>query len=260
MDFLPVLCPSCFLLWPRYPSVSCYLNPSVSVNVASSSYPALSMYMPHFSYPPVLASSACCPCDILFLFIFRTSHASNQRTQGSFYFYFFGHPPLPTAIMQQHQDWLGYPLVHLLQEDLSVSMYAGLFSALAEGSGLDEETLYNLFIDGLAGNIRDAVLLDQVIQLAVSFETFLQDNQAQLNTPVRAPSPVPVRASSPVRFQVCHPALAFQKVCLKPRKPLRPCRSLRVAVSLVTQAWLEAPGRGRWKNTHSHIHVCKTTT
>ena len=67
-----------------------------------------------------------------------------------------------------------------------LSLYAGLFSALAEGSGLDEETLYDLFMDGLAGNIRDAVLfaelpltLYQVIQLAVQFESFLHDNQAE---------------------------------------------------------------------------------
>ena len=129
----------------------------------------------------------------------RTSQASNQRTQGIFILFIFLQSPLPPAIMQQDQDWLGHTLVHLVQEGLSVSLYASLFSALAEGSGLDEESLYDLFSYGLAGNIRDAVLfaelpptLDQVIQLAVSFETLLQESQAQLDTPVRAPSPVPV--------------------------------------------------------------------
>ena len=93
-------------------------------------------------------------------------------------------------------------------------------------------TLYNLFFDGLAGHIRDAVLfaklpptLDLVIQLPAHFESSLQENQPQLDTPVWAPSPVLVRAQ--------HPAPALSKVRLKPCKHLRrllclmPRRSLR---------------------------------
>ena len=133
-------------------------------------------------------------------------------------------------------------------------MNASLFSALAEGSGLDEETLYDLFIDGLTGNIRDAVLfaellpmLDQVIRLAVQMESLWQENQAQLDTPVQSPSPVPVWAPSAVPVPARHPAPALRKVRLKHCKPLRcllgpkPCGSLRAAVSLMTHAWLEAP-------------------
>ena len=67
MDFLPVLCPSCSPLLPRYPSWSFYLNPSVSVMVASSSYPALCLYLPHCSYarfqPPL-----CIFCIWVYLF------------------------------------------------------------------------------------------------------------------------------------------------------------------------------------------------
>ena len=89
----------------------------------------------------------------------QTSQALNQRTQGIFYFYLFlDCLPFPPAILQQDQDWLGHLLVHLLQEDLSVSMYASLLSASVEGSGFEEETLYDLFIDRLTGTIRDAVL------------------------------------------------------------------------------------------------------
>ena len=89
-------------------------------------------------------------------------------------------------------------------------MYASLFSALAEGSGLDEEALYEFFIDGLVGHIRDTVLfaellptLDQVIQLAVQIESLWQDNQAQLDIPPQTllpratSSPYPVSFSSP---------------------------------------------------------------
>ena len=91
----------------------------------------------------------------------------------------------------------------------------------------------------LMGWLVTSATLDQAIQLAVRFESLLQENQAHLDTPVQAPSPVAVWAQ--------HPALALSKVRLKPLRRLlgpRPRGSLRAAVSLMTHAWLEAPAPG----------------
>ena len=73
MDFLPVLCPSCFPLLPRYPSVSFYLNPSVSVMVASSSFQLCVCTCPIFPTPG--SSLRCLFCVIsvsVFFFFFYT--------------------------------------------------------------------------------------------------------------------------------------------------------------------------------------------
>ena len=131
-------------------------------------------------------------------------------------------------------------MVHLVQEDLSVSLYASLFSALAEGSGFEEEPLYDLFIDGLLGHIRDAVIfaklpptLGQVIQLAAHFESLWQENQTQPETPPQTLLPVlypvPISCPSPGLASSSRPHLALTS----------PCHLLPVSGPLI---WQPSPG------------------